>query len=452
MKKRLLILTLLGLAACKPAPLVEHAPSVPLQWSAIGANKLKPPDNQTLKEWWRQFNDPSLTWLIEQTLKNSPDINAAAARIQEARGLQTSSHAELLPKITGVANASRSRQLFYTPLTGNAYDASFDASYELDLFGRNRETARASDAALNAASREYDWVKLSMVAEVSRTYVLLRAAEKQIALAKTNLATEKNIYDLIRRQRQAGGASEFDVERISLQVNRSTAEIADYKRQRETYALSLMTLTGLTAPEINVHLPPSTRIPGLTLKPLTLAPATVLAHRPDIDAANARLAQATSLKNSQAADVFPTVSLSGLFGISKTLLVDTTHIWSIGANAGVTLLDFGRIRGQIDAASAREVQAYEDWRKSVLQAMQDVETSLTNAARIQEQRAALKQANDHAAASVNLARMRFKAGDESLLDVLDAQRVRIEADSALVNAEAAYSTALIALYKSLGQY
>jgi NodT family efflux transporter outer membrane factor (OMF) lipoprotein len=439
------------LAACNVGDITPHAPSVPDHWS----NAAKAPlvDDHALKEWWKQFNDPSLNWLVEATLKNSPDVGIAATRIAEARGISRTADAALLPKVDATGDASRSKQALFVPIVGTNYDAGFDASYELDLFGKNRTAAQAADAATRAATLDYDWVKLSMIAEVTRSYIAMRAAEKQITLAQKNLTIEKDTQGLVAHQQQAGGTSEFDVERTKVEVHQSAARIAEYKRQREANLLALVTLTGLTANEIRPHMVVVNDIPGIELTAVASAPAAVLNHRPDIEAANARLAQATSLKQSQAAAIFPDISLSGMFGLTRNAFVTTTTgVWSYGANAAVNILDFGRIQGQIDAASAREQAAYETWRKSILQAMQDVETALSNVSRISEQRAALAHARENADRSLALARVRYKAGDSSLLDALDAQRQLIAADSALVDAEANYVTAIIALYKALGQY
>ena len=374
------------------------------------------------------------------------------ARIAEARGLQKSTASELFPQLTATAGATRSRETFFTPMTGNSGNASFDASYELDVFGKNREASKAADIATTAAASDADWVKLSMIAEVARNYIAMRTAEKQISLAQKNLAIQKDTLALVERQHHAGGGSAFDVERAALQVNQSAARIAEYQRQQENSSLALMTLTGLTSESLHQHISAAHDIPGITLSAVTDAPAHVIAQRPDIIAANARFTQATALKESQAAAVFPSISISGLFGISKTLLVDTTNVWNINANAAVSLLDFGRIQGQIDATSAREVAAYEGWRKSILQGLQDVETSLVNVSRIQQQRAALARAKENAKNAVVLAQQRYRAGDSSLLDVLDAQRQQIEADSALIDSEGNYVTSIVALYKALGQY
>ena len=447
-----MLAALLPLSACTVGDITQHLPDIAPSWAAHDAVKAQPVPASGLHEWWKQFNDPSLTWLIETTLKENPDVRLAAARIEEARGLEKSSFAALFPSIDASADASRQRSSFFKPMVGNTQNAGFDASYEIDLFGKNRDASRAADSATIAFAKDYDWVKLSMAAEVTRTYVLMRAAEKQIILAERNLETEKDTLALVQRQRKAGGSSDFDVDRTALQVNQSAAHIADYKRHKETYALALITLTGVTTQELAPHLGAAGDIPGIDLSAIADTPANVIARRPDIAAANARLAQATSLKESQAAAIFPTLSISGMYGISKTLLVDTANAWSITGNAAVNLIDFGRIQGQIDAASAREVEAYETWRKAILQGLQDVESSLTSVSRIHEQRIALNKAKGNAASAVKLAQLRYRAGDSSLLDVLDAQRQQIDADSALIDAEGNYVTSIVALYKALGQY
>ena len=452
MKSLYFLFPLLLLTACNVQDIAEHLPPTPQHWSATKADAAKPAQPNDLKEWWKQFHDENLDWLIEQTLKENPDVRSAAAKIDEARGLEKSTFATLFPLITGNADASRGKTMQSFNLTGNGYDASFDASYEIDLFGKNRSASNAADSATLAFSKDYEWIKLSMIAEVSRNYILMRAAEKQILLAEKNLETQKNTLNLTQRQRKAGGSSEFDVERTSLQVNQSAAQIANYKRLKESYALALITLTGLTAEQIQPHLAAAKEIPGIDLTAIADAPASVIANRPDIAAANLRFSQAISLKKSQAASIFPTLSISSFYGLSKSALIDATSVWSIGGNAAVNLLDFGRIQGQIDAASAREVQAYEAWRKAILQSLQDVETALTNVSRLQEQRVALAKAKINASKAVALAQVRYREGDNSLLDVLDAQRQQIEADSALIDAESNYVTSIIALYKALGQY
>ncbi len=193
-------------------------------------------------------------------------------------------------------------------------------------------------------------------------------------------------------------------------------------------------------------------IPGLDLAPLTLAPAAVLAARPDVRAANLRLIQRTALTESEAASVFPSLGVTAMFGVTSAALLDPLQLWSVAGRLAATLVDFGRIEGRIDAAAAREKEAYEAWRKSVLGAIEDVEAALTTVARAKEQRQALQRAREHAGKSLAFAERRFKAGESSLLDVLDSQRQVIEADSALTSTETLYAGAIVALYQTIGSY
>lgn len=440
------------LAACNVPTINEQPPQAPEHWFAQPNLSHERAGTQSLKSWWKNFNDPVLEGLIDDALKNNPDLRQAAAKVVEARGHETSAFAEMLPKIDAKASADKQRTTFFAPVTGSDRSGSFDASYELDLFGKNREAYKAADSAATASEQDYAWAKLSMIAEVARDYASMRAQEKKLALAKKNLAIQKNTLDLVKRQYTAGGTSEFDVERAALQVSQSRAGMDEYQRQRNVYFLALITLTGLEPEALEKRLKPGESIPGLDLTVMADSPAKVLAQRPDIAAAGLRFTQATALKKSQAAAIFPDISLSGFFGFSKTILVNSTSIWSFTASASMPILDFGRIQGQIDAASAREVQAFEAWRKAIFQGIQDVETSLNNVARIHDQRLALATARDHAAKAWTLAQTRYKAGDISLLDALEAQHQLNDADSALVDAESNYVTSVIALYKAIGQY
>jgi multidrug efflux system outer membrane protein len=185
---------------------------------------------------------------------------------------------------------------------------------------------------------------------------------------------------------------------------------------------------------------------------LTLAPAAVLAERPDVRAANLRLEQQTALKVSEAVSVFPSISLTALFGVAAPVFANPVAIWNVAGGIAMNLLDFGRLGGRIDAAAAREAEAYAAWRKAVLLAIEDVEGALTTAARTKEQRVALEAARKHASSALALAETRYRAGESSLLEVLDSQRQVIEADSALVTAQSEFAAALVALYRATGVY
>jgi outer membrane protein TolC len=183
-----------------------------------------------------------------------------------------------------------------------------------------------------------------------------------------------------------------------------------------------------------------------------MAPANVLSIRPDIRAASANLAASTSLAESITTELFPTFTISGFFGTADALLGNSASIWNIVLGGAVNLIDFGRIEGRIDFARAREMQAYQTYRRTILEAVTEVETALTDTSHIQQQRISLQKAYESADRSLTLSETLYKEGEISFLDVLDSQRTVNEAESALITSEAAQAESIVRLHKSLGVY
>ncbi len=407
-------------------------------------------DPAGLKNWWTGFNDPVLNQLVDIGMKSSPDRGIAQARLLEARGLKKAAKSTLFPQIGLSGTAGRAAAV--ADGTGDFYEAGFDASYELDIFGHNRNTVSAADAKVLASEADYNNASLTLVAEIARTYIEYREFEKQAAIAGKNLEAQQKTLDLINSQKEQGEAPQLDVERAQGLVNTTKAEIPEFQRLQDNARLRLSVLTGALPADIApIVAAPATPILG-KIQPALLSPAQTIAQRPDIQAAAANLSAQADLKDAAIADIFPTVTLGGFFGLQDSNLIDPTKIWSGTMNAAVSLLNFGRIQGNIDAAQAREMQAYELWRKTVLQAVTDVETALTDYAKVQERYTLLEQAAGNAHKSLTLSEQLYKEGEISFLDVLDSQRTANNADAEVVTAESAQATALIALYKSLGVY
>lgn len=404
-----------------------------------------------LSAWWTTFNDPVLTGLVETALTNSPQQQIAAARIREARGIRRSAKAGLFPTLGISAEAGREREAL-TESTGNFYTAGFDASYEIDLFGKNRNSLNAADAQLRALEADLQWVELSLAAEVVRTYIDFRAAEKQRTIAEKNLKAQEDTLKLIEQQHAHGEAPQLDVERSESLVNSTRASIPEFRRRSENARLQLAVLTGMLPQELPDLCPDCSIIPGADIMPLLLAPADVMALRPDIRRSAAVLEANTALVEVSVAELYPTISLGGFFGFADGVLFDSARIWEGAIDGAVNLIDFGRVEGRIDASQAREFQAYAQYRQAVLQAVADVESAMTDHARISEQRGSLQKAYENSAKALTLSETLFREGEVSFLDVLDAQRTANDADAALVSAEAAQAQSVARLYKSLGVY
>lgn len=448
MKRVPLILTALMLSSCLGSS-NEYQPVLTgyESWGGGNAKAVGQIEPSALKGWWKNFNDPSLTELVDVALEESPDRKIAEARVREARGLKKTATSSLFPEIGASANAGR-RDSGTTE--GNYYDAGFDASYELDVFGVNRNASSAAEEYVLATQADYENATLTLIGDIARTYVQYRGYQKQAAIAADNLIIQERNLDLVKQLFEVGESPQLDVERAENLTNTTRASIPEYERLAENAVLALSVLAGKTPDEIRPLLMRPAAIPGSDVAPVLLAPSTVLTQRPDIRAAMHTLAQRTDLKESATAEIFPTFTISGMFGVTKTALIDPTNVWNVVGGAAVSLLNFGRIQGQIDAASAREEQAYQAYRKTVLVAVTDVEGALNDYAKLNERRVSLSKAYANAQTALNLSEQLFKEGEVSFIDVLDAQRSANETQSALVSAEELQAEALVRLFKSLG--
>ncbi len=453
MNKPLLLSSLLLLSGCFSGGLGVNTTDMPTHWTAQQIADDQTAKATPLQQWWTHFNDPVLNKLVETALKDSPDRKIAEARILEARGIRKASKSFLFPQIGLSGSAGRKDTGDgLNGAIGNFYDAGFDASFELDVFGKNRNTYTASDKQLNAATASYHDTSLSLIAEVVRSYIDFRAAQNQYRIAEKNLTAQEKTLQLIKDLLRLGAAPRLDVERSSNLVNTTRASLPEYKRQEKNASLRLSVLTGQLPENLSATLQQDAAIPDSDAMPVLDAPASILEARPDVRAAKYNLLASTDLAEAATAEFFPSFSLSGFYGISHSSMISPSTIWDIAIGSAVKLLDFGRIEGNIDAARAREKQAFEQYRKTVLEAVVEVETALNDYAAINEKRISLEKAYQAAEKALELSETLYKEGAISFLDVLDAQRSANNAESAAVSAEAEQAESLTRLFKSLGVY
>ena len=453
MLKKIFVITALFLTACSGGGLTSDEVSLPSYWTVENGEAETITNLADLKGWWRHFNDPTLNALVDLTLQGSPDRLAAEARIEEARGIKRSARSSLFPQLNASGEYGRQETGFDGPdHIDEFYDAGFDASYEIDIFGKNRNNFEASRAGLAEAEAYYHDVSLSLIAEVARTYIDFREAQSQYRIAEKNTVSQQKTLELVTNLYELGASPKLDVERSRALVSSTKASLSEFERQQENARLRLTILTGVLPEELHPLLQNEAGIPGVDLKPVLLAPAKVITLRPDIRAASANLAENTNLAESVTAELFPTFTLSGFYGVSDGSFVTNATVWNVALGAAVALLDFGRIEGRIDAARARERQAFELYRKTVLEAVVDVETALNDHAKLRDQRIELENAYIASENSTDISQTLFKEGEISFIDLLDTQRNLNSAESTLLSAEANQAESIVRIYKSLGVY
>lgn len=455
------------LAACAVGP---KAPDAPLPPSASGAFVSSPLGSasgatstaEARSDWWRLYADPTLDGLIEQAFARNNELEAAVANLRAVRASLSEARSGLFPSTTTSASATRSRaSAAVTPGLApgqdapevDTYDVGLQASYEVDLFGRVASTIRAARADADAQAAALDVIRVSVAAETARAYADACSANAQIAVAERTVGLQQSTADLTQRLLEGGAGTRLDTARAQAQLASTRAQLPTLRAARDGALYRLATLTGVTPAEASQAARSCQRPPQLTQPIPTGDGAALLARRPDIRQAERALAGAAARVNVATAALFPTVSLGGSIGStaleSSGLGDDTSYRFSFGPLISWSFPNILAARARIEAADARTDAALATFDQTVLLALQETETALTNYANELDRRTALTEARDQAADAARLARLRFDAGADSFLSVLDAERTEAAADAALAQSDALVTTYQIALFKAL---
>lgn len=407
--------------------------------------------------WWKQFNDPTLDALIQQAAANNLDLRIAVARLHESRALLSGAKSDRLPTIDTGIDYTRSRGQqpgFGTQRqTVTTYQAGFDASWELDIFGGVRRSVEASGADLGASEAALRDAQVSLLAEVARNYFELRGSQLRLDIARRDIDNQRQTVHLTEVRLQAGTGAEQDVASAKAQLSAVQAQLPVLQTQASASAYRLAVLLGKRPGELAIDLSPKSFIPIAVNLPIGAA-GDVLARRPDVQMAEREYAAATARIGVAKADFFPHFSLGGFLGFlsgrSNDFGSPATRAWSLAPSISWPGLNVQRVRANLHASEARADAAQANYQRSVLEAIEDIDNAVTafNQQRVRvdhliEQGAQSKRAAD-------LARIRYQGGATGFLELLDAERTQLAAEDNLAQAEAAINTRAVALYKALG--
>ncbi len=405
--------------------------------------------------WWRSLADAELERLITRALAQSPDIDAGLARLQKARMTLREAGAAELPKFSAAGSALRSDANLSTTTRGlQFYFAGFDASWEVDLFGRARSGRAAAAAQSDAMEAELSNLEVSLAAEVARTYVELRANQALLDLVHRSLDTEQRMFDLTLQRRAQGAASDLEVERLRTLVESTRGMAIPAEQGIEQSMDALAVLTGSPPGTLDAELAAPTPLPDLPASVSIGDPAEMLRRRPDVRAAERQIAARTALRQVRVAELFPQVNLLGSIGYGSNSLGGLFHDASLIFFAAPVLqwnfLDFGASRARVGEAAADVDEALALYRKAVLGALQDAEDSLSRFGHARQTVMSLEHVRDSAERAAQLAAQRRTAGALSVIDQLDTERTRLTAEEDLLRSRAALVEEFIGLQKSLG--
>jgi NodT family efflux transporter outer membrane factor (OMF) lipoprotein len=462
-KRGAVAFVLLAAACATPQPRSEAVQRLPAGFHAAAS------DGLPAAEWWRRrLSDPALARLVEAALLNSPDLAAAAARIEQARAGLKASESERMPLLNGSAGVTYNRSSanefgFEAPAGGPGgpqidrervlYRAGVEGSWDADLFGRLRSNERAARARLDAAGFDASAVRLALVTDVARNLVAARSALARERIARETIDSARLSLDLAAKRARAGLVAGIDRTRAETLLAETGAALAPVQAERSARLAALAALTALAPAEIEPLIARSPQTPRFET-PAVGVPSDLLLRRPDISAALTRVAAADAATASAIAARYPRLTITGAIGLVAAALGDIFSLDALTASAGPglagSILDFGRNRARADLARAQAREAVAAWRGTVLRAFAEVETSLAAVDGRERQRLALLRQLEAAAETVAIARKQYSSGLTDYLGVLDSERAVNRARDQLAAAEAEAADAQLALFRAIG--
>jgi NodT family efflux transporter outer membrane factor (OMF) lipoprotein len=474
------LLLLLSLAGCAVGP-DYHAPSaarlgIPDDYAASIAAGSQAPSEQELATWWGALGDPLLDRLVTQALAANPDIQAAGARLRQARATWKGARASFFPSITASGSAGHTAVLgsgggglLASPggggggvgggntlvATSGSYDqfsAGLDASYEVDLFGGVRRSVEAARADYANAAESLRDTQRSIVAEVALDYINARSAQERLAIATSNLRTQDDTVQIAAWRVRAGLVSGLDEAQARALREQTAATVPTFETNLAQATNAIAILTGQAPGAVAALFDPPRPVPLADRALGADVPAAMLAQRPDVRAAERNLAAATARIGVAKAQLYPALRLSGTLGGNGTSIGDISR-FSTGtllAAISAPIFDGGQIRSQIENARGGADLALAQYRSAVLTALSDVENALVSLANSRRRVVTLSAATEDSRAALLFARSQYRAGLIDFQTLLDSQRTFLSAQDSLAAARADRATALVQLYKALG--
>ncbi|PKO87462.1 MAG: RND transporter [Betaproteobacteria bacterium HGW-Betaproteobacteria-12] len=447
-----------------------RAPEIALSAAFLGQQGVdhRPVQHRAdLTIWWAAFNDPLLTHFVSLALEQNLDIAQTAARVTQARAALRYADAALLPAANASINAARGYQSVETPLgqvlnampgfdrSGSSYEANLGASWEIDVFGglrRGREAAHAAYAASEAGAVA---TRLAVAAQTADVYITLRGLQARIAIARQQVATRRQLLAMVRLQYEKGIAAELQMNQAEGSLTQAEAQIPVLEAGLDTAMNALDVLLGVQPGTHRAELAPVRPVPVAPGLAETGTPAEMIRRRPDLIAAERRLAAANARIGVAVAEYYPKFSLAALLGSATAVASGNLFTGAASQAQGVLglrwrLFDFGRVDAQIAAARGQEAEALAAYRLAVLRATEDVENAFSALVNREAQVGILARGESSFARARENSFAAYQGGVVSLIEVLDADGNLLQARDAKAQAQTEAARAAIASFRALG--
>ncbi|WP_278958619.1 efflux transporter outer membrane subunit [Aquipseudomonas alcaligenes] len=455
MKPLIPALLALAVSACAVGPDYRAPDTAPARIEALEAGDYDRTDFEAA--WWQQFDDPTLSQLVQQSLEENRELRVAFARLRAARAIRDDVGNDQLPVITSRASGEFGKA--QQPPTSEQrirqerYDLGLDMAWELDLFGRIQRSIEASEAQSEAAEAELYQLQVSLIAELVDAYGNLRGAQLRERIARDNLKNQSQSRALTEQLRDAGIGSELDVLRADARLAATEASLPQLQADEARARHRIATLLGQRPEQLSVDLSP--RPLPVIAKALPIGdPAELVRRRPDVRVAERQLAAATANVGVATADLFPRVSLSGFLGFTagrgSQLGAAAANAWGVAPTISWAAFDLGSVRARLRGAEADVDGALASYEQQVLLALEESENAFSDYAKRQLRLVSLVRQVEASRAAAEQAAIRYREGTEDFLVLLDAERERLAAEDAQAQAEIELYRGIVAIYKALG--
>lgn len=446
----LVLLVSLTVTGCRHYDPIEQPRVVyPAQWQTSSTVEAE----QVQRDWWDAFQSSQLNTLVAEALQNNPDILITAERVRQAELQLRNAGASLFPSLSASASTGSRRN---RPDGGEWQDtdsssASLGVSYELDLWGRVSANVAASRYSFAATRFDQDAATLSVTASVATAWFQWLSLQARVATARENLAIAEGIERIVKVRYDNGVASAADLSRQRSSVLALQSALLPLEMQTRQAYSALAILLGKTTAELQLA---TATLNDITVPQINAGlPVDIIARRPDLASAEARLYAANADVSAARAALLPGISLSASGGLSGSDLFSLASAsqsvgWSV--SLAQTLFDGGRLRNQVTISQSRRVELVETYRKAILLALQEVDNALDSADTYNGQEQQQQQVVEESRRTLRLSEVRYREGSDDLMSLLDAQRSLYQAEDALVQLRVSRLNAAINLYKTLG--
>ncbi len=422
-----------------------------------------------VERWWTSFNDPELDRLIGEAVASNLDIKVALMRVQEARASANVVTGGVLPYLEGSGGAARgsgtnsvkgrisqplNAATNTTGLTEITQVVGFDAGWEIDIFGRFRREMEAAAADSQVAEEMRNGVVVTLVSDVARIYIEMRATQLRLAIANQNIDVAQQTLSLVQQRFDRGLTNELDFALARRQLASERAAVAPLQEGIGDLQRRLAVLLGQSPETLYSELQLTPSLPAPPEKLVAGVPVDLLRRRPDIRESERRLAAESAQIGVATAELFPRIAITGGLGLQGQGLgrqpTTNSFIWSVGPTAEVPIFDFGRIDSMIQLENYRTQEQFYNYKQTVLRAIEEVDNAASNYAAQQDRLEQLGEALDASKRAVDLATGRYERGLIDFLNVLDAQRQLYQLQDEYTLAQQSVADGYIAVYKALG--